>query len=170
MTSIKTPTVFDTALLLRQATPFQRFMKGKHDAFSDLVLEQSLATQGEHFKIPQKEEKNSTNDPNVTKLAHPSIIQPHNIDQAATELVSLCFGTLLNSLFSSLKIEGGPGGEIWRSMLVEQYSKFIATSPMGEDLRNAIQAKILELQEDISDESLRICSTNANDRLNSAIS
>jgi hypothetical protein len=63
-------------------------------------------------------------------------------DQVAVELVGLLFGTMLNAVFAGLNMGEGSDGEIWKSMLVEQYGKLLAESPVGEDLRKTICAQI----------------------------
>jgi hypothetical protein len=162
----KPPHILGNALLLHQATPFQKLVKGKRDTLSNFALDEGLASQGKQINGGTRKNLSIEHE-NVENLS--SYIAPpsQDVDKTASELTSFCFGALLNSMFSSLKEEGGPSGEMWRSMLVEQYGKFIATSPVGRDLHRAIKEKILALQRDAANGDSRIGNTHTNDRLNS---
>ncbi|MDR2412514.1 MAG: hypothetical protein LBD66_02830 [Holosporales bacterium] len=129
----KIPSFLDKALLLRQATPFQGWLKGKCDALTKTALEQ-----GVH---PQKKPVAPGN------LSSAALLSLQEVNKTSQELVGLCFGTLLSSAFAGLDMGEGTGGEIWRSMLVEQYGKLLAESPVGKDLCDAVCAQVARQEE-----------------------
>ncbi|MDR2416859.1 MAG: hypothetical protein LBD15_01640 [Holosporales bacterium] len=165
-TTARTPTILGNALLLHQAAPFQKLTKGKRDALSNFVLEESVAFQAKQASGLRKGEDLSAERKNTENFSPYAAISSQDVDKAAVELASFCFGALLNSMFSSLEEEGGASGAMWRSMLVEQYGKFIATSPVGRDLYRAIKEEISALQKDATNGDSRIDNTHTNDRFN----
>ncbi|MDR0662061.1 MAG: hypothetical protein LBF76_01590 [Holosporales bacterium] len=139
-TTSKIPSFLDKALLLRQATPFQGWLKGKHDALTRTALEQGVQ--------PQKKPVAPGNLPSAALLSLQDVNRAsQDVTRTSQELVGLCFGTLLSSAFAGLDMGEGTGGEIWRSMLVEQYGKLLAESPVGKDLCDAVCAQVARQEE-----------------------
>ncbi|MDR1910217.1 MAG: hypothetical protein LBQ26_00010 [Holosporales bacterium] len=168
MTTTKPLSPLNSALLLHQATPFQKIVHGKRDAISDFALECNFASEAKRTNdAPQKEENFSGLYKNVKNFPPCPAMSSQDTEQAATDLASLCFGMLLNTMFSSVKGEGGASGEMWRSMLVEQYGKFIAMSPAGRDLHHAIKERISTLQKDAANGDSRTNNARSNDQFNS---
>ncbi|MHA1599431.1 MAG: rod-binding protein [Alphaproteobacteria bacterium] len=70
--------------------------------------------------------------------------------QAAEDFEAVYISQMLSPMFDSLDNDGyfggGPGDDIYRSMLVEQYGKSIAQAG-GFGLADAVQREILRLQE-----------------------
>ncbi|MDR1267620.1 MAG: hypothetical protein LBJ70_04610 [Holosporales bacterium] len=133
MPTVTSPSFLDHALLLRQATPFHGWTQGKSDTAAALAFSQCVAPkEGDaHSKFLMQKAADA-----------PLAGSQQEGDQVAVELVGLLFGTMLNAVFAGLNMGEGSDGEIWKSMLVEQYGKLLAESPVGEDLRKTICAQI----------------------------
>jgi Rod binding domain-containing protein len=71
-------------------------------------------------------------------------------DKAAKEFVSMFISEMLSHMFSTTEVDpmfgGGQSEEIWRDMMVEEYSKNIAASG-GIGLSDAIKAQMIKMQE-----------------------
>ena len=72
------------------------------------------------------------------------------IDKAAKDFEAVFINEMMSSMFSEVKTDGpfsgGPGADMFRSMMVDQYSKSIA-SQGGLGLGPAIKREMLSLQE-----------------------
>lgn len=78
------------------------------------------------------------------------MVQAKQARAAAEDLEAVFLSQMLAPMFQSLKTDdlfgGGPGEDIYRSMLVEEYGKAIARTG-GIGIADAVQREILRLQE-----------------------
>ncbi|MFQ5774595.1 MAG: rod-binding protein [Kiloniellaceae bacterium] len=75
---------------------------------------------------------------------------PDAVRRAAVEFEAVFLSQMLAPMFEGLETDelfgGGPGEDIYRSILVEEYGKAIARSG-GVGIADAVQREILRLQE-----------------------
>lgn len=75
---------------------------------------------------------------------------PQGVREAAEEFEAVFLAQMLAPMFEGLKTDemfgGGPGEDIYRSVLVEEYGKAIARSG-GVGIADAVQRELLNLQE-----------------------
>ncbi len=88
----------------------------------------------------------------ATKPALPSLASKDaaRIDKAAEEFEAVFISQFLGAMFEGIKNDGpfggGPGEGIFRSMMLDQYSKTIAGNG-GIGLASAVKREILRMQE-----------------------
>lgn len=72
------------------------------------------------------------------------------VDKAAQDFEAVFIGEFIGAMFEGVKTDGpfggGPGEGIFRSLMIEQYSKTVAANG-GFGLSDAVKREILHMQE-----------------------